>query len=89
MKALSCKDPSQHRWHLLIKWCLNMKLISSAAYHNLQASGMLVLPSEQMLWDYSNVVKARKGFTLAVIQQLFDEARQGRTPFHIIDGKCT
>ena len=73
MKALSCKDPRQRRWHpLMIKWCLNLKLMSSAAYHNLQASGMLVMPSERTLRDYANVVKAGEGFSLAVIQQLFN-----------------
>lgn len=85
MKALSCKDPRQRRWHpLMIKWCLNLKLISSAAYHNLQASGMLVLPSDRTLRDYSNVVKSAEGFSLAVIQQLHDEARQGQDsiPYH-------
>lgn len=36
---------------------------------------MLVLPSERLLRDYSNVVKAGDGFNLDVIQQLPDKAR--------------
>ena len=84
-KAVSCKDPHQRRWHpLMIKWCLNLRMISSAAYHNMRSSGMLVLPSERTLRDYSNVVKAGEGFSLDVFQQLFDEARQGQDsiPYH-------
>lgn len=78
-KALLCQDLCQRHWHpLMIKWCLNLKLVSSAAYHSLQASGMSVLPSDGTLWDYSNIVKSTVGFSLAVIQQLHDEARQGQ-----------
>lgn len=84
-KAVSCKDPRQRRWHpLMIKWCLNLKMTSTAAYPNLRTSGMLVLPSERTLWDYLNVVKGGEGFNLAVIQQLFDETRNGHNsiPYH-------
>ena len=77
-KAVSCKDPRQRRWSpLMIKWCLNLRMTSTGAYYNLRTSGMLVLPSERTLRDYSNVVKGGEGFNLAVIQQLFDEARSG------------
>lgn len=79
VKALSCKDPRQRRWHpLIIKWCLNLHMLSSAAYHNLRTSGMLVLPSERTLRNYSNVVKAEEGFNPIVMKQLFDEARMGQ-----------
>lgn len=79
LKALSCKDQRQRRWHpLIIKWCLNLRMMSTAAYHNMRTSGMLVLPSERTLRDYSNVVKGGEGFSLAVLKQLFDEARKGQ-----------
>ena len=68
----------QHRWHpLIIKWCLNSKMMLGAAYHNMRTSGMLALPSERTFRDYSNVVKAGDGFNLDVLRQLFDEARMG------------
>ena len=52
LKAAS-KDPRQVRWHpMLIKWCLNLKLLSSSAYHALRTSGFLKLPSERTLRDY-------------------------------------
>ena len=52
-------------------------MISSAAYHNLRKSGMLPLPSERTLCDYSNVVQGEDGFKMEVLQQLYDEARMG------------
>ncbi len=40
LKAISAKDPRQMRWHpVLIKWCLNLKLLSSSAYHAMRTSG--------------------------------------------------
>ena len=85
MEALKSKDPRQRRWHpLIIKWCLNLKMMSSAAYDNLRTSGMLVLPSQRTLRDYANVVKAAESFCTEVIHQLFNEARQGQDdiPYH-------
>lgn len=36
VKALQNKDPRQRRWHLLIiKWRLNLKMMSSSAYHTM------------------------------------------------------
>ena len=79
MEARLETKPQQRRWHpLLIKWCLNLRMISSAAYHNLCTSGMLLLPSERTLRDYSNVVKSGDGFKMEVLEQLYNEARMGQ-----------
>ena len=78
MEARSATGPQQRRWHpLLIKWCLNLEMISSAAYNNLRTSGMFILPSERTLRDYSNVVKSGEGYQMGVLRQLHDEARMG------------
>ena len=46
LKAASAKDSRQVRRHpLMIKFCLNLKLISSSAYHALRTSGFVRLPS--------------------------------------------
>ena len=84
MKELLCKDPAKVAGTINDQWCLNLKLVPSAACHSLQVSGMLVLPSDGILRDYSNIVKSTVGFSLAVIQQLRDEARQGQDsiPYH-------
>ncbi len=41
------------RWHpMMIKWCLNLKHLSTTAYHALRTSGFIKLPSERTLRDY-------------------------------------
>ena len=52
------KDKRHVRWHpMIIKWCLNIKLLSSSAYSALRSSGGLTLPSERTLRDYTHFVK--------------------------------
>ena len=76
LEAMKLKDKRQIRWHpLLIKWCLNLKLISSAAYHTLRTSGVLTLPSERTLRDYSNVIEGKAGFQVEVTQELVKEIK--------------
>ena len=56
------------RWHpLMIKWCLNLKLISSAAYHAMRSSGFITLPSERTLRDYTNYIKCRPGYQEEIV----------------------
>lgn len=75
LKAAS-KDPRQVRWHpVLIKWCLNLKLLSSSAYHALRTSGFLKLPSERTLRDYTHYFTNRTGFQKEVHQQQLDEVK--------------
>ena len=76
LKAASTKDPRQVQWHpALIKWCLNLKLLSSSAYHAMRTSGFLKLPSERTLRDYVHYFSNRPGFQEEVHQQLLDEAK--------------
>ena len=74
LKAATAKGPRQIRWHpMLIKWCLNLKLLSSSAYHALRTSGFLTLPSERTLTDYVHYFASRPGFQNEVHQQLIEE----------------
>lgn len=42
LKAASLTNIKQVRWHpVMIKWCLNLKLLSSSAYHALRTSGFV------------------------------------------------
>lgn len=60
-----CKTSRQYRWHpMMVKWCLHLKLISSAAYHAMRSSGFVTLPSERTLRDYTHVIKADTGIKL-------------------------
>ena len=76
MKALSCNNARQMRWHpLMIKWCLNINLRSTAAYKAMRNSGFLKLPSERTLRDYTDWTKMSSGFQPPTFEQLLVEAR--------------
>ena len=60
---------------MMIKWCLNLKLMSSSAYSALCTSGALTLPSERTLRDYTHFIKPDVGFSNEVDLQLLKEAR--------------
>lgn len=63
MKVNKLKDTRQMRWHpIMIRWCLNLKLLSSSSYHSLRTSGFIKLPSERTLRDYTHFFKAKCGF---------------------------
>ena len=51
-RAAKTKAARQMRWHpCMIRWCLNLKFLSSAAYHSLRTSEFIKLPSERTLRD--------------------------------------
>ena len=63
------------RWHpLMIKWCLYLRHQSSKAYEVLRDSGVISLPSQRTLRDYSNCVKAKEGFSHEVDNLLMKSA---------------
>ena len=63
IKNMKNSDPRQYRWHpLMIKWCLNLKLIPTASYHAMQSSGFITLPSERTLRDYTNYIKCKPDY---------------------------
>ena len=41
---------------------MNLKLLSSSAYHCLRTSGFVKLPSERTLRDYTHLFKEKTGF---------------------------
>ena len=75
LQATKVGDLKQIRWHpAMIKWCLNLRLTSSAAYHAMRSSGFVTLPSERTLRDYTNYIKGRLGFQPQVLEMLQKEA---------------
>ena len=81
LKCAMVKDARQMRWHpTMIKWCLNLKLLSSAAYHSLRSSGFLKLPSERTLRDYTHYFKSKPGFQVEVEQMLMKEVGIDKIP---------
>ena len=81
LKTARCSNPRQMRWHpCMVRWCLNLKLLSSAAYHALGTSGFVKLPSERTLRDYTHFIKSRSGFYDELDQLLADEAKLRTLP---------
>ena len=75
MQAARISDSRQTRWHqVMIKWCLNLKLLSSSSYHALRTTGFVHLPSERTLRDYTHYVKGRSGFQHDIDEDLKREA---------------
>ena len=71
MKALKKSDSRQIRWHqAIIKWCLHLRYLSSSVYHALRSSGIIKLPSERTLYDYTHWIKAGVGFLKEADDQL-------------------
>ena len=63
------------RWHpLMIRWCIYLKHQSSKAYDTLRDSKCIHLPSQRILRDYTNCVKAAAGFSVEVDHQLMQAA---------------
>ena len=63
LQALQTKDQRQIWWHLaLIKWFLHLKFNSSSYYDALRSTGVLTLPSERTLRDYTHWIKSKVGF---------------------------
>jgi len=75
LKAASCKKAQGMRWHpLMIRWCLYLRHQSGSAYETLRDSGVIVLPSQRTLRDYTHHISARIGFSHEVDLQLMDAA---------------
>ncbi len=60
---------------MIIKWCLHLKMISSAGYHAMRSSGFIKLPSERTLRDYTHLTKVATGIQPEVSAQLRKEAK--------------
>ena len=80
-EAASQKQRCQIRWHpMMVRWCLHLKFISSSAYDALRSSGIIILPSECKLRNYSNWMPAKPGFSADVDRQLMKEAKIAEIP---------
>ena len=59
-KATAAKGSKGMRWHpLMIKWCLYLKSLSTAAYETLR--DVIRLPSTRTLLDYTHWMTAQPG----------------------------
>ena len=56
------------------RWCLYLRHLSSSAYEVLRNSGVLVLPSQRTLRDYTYYTESAPGFSLDVDTEIMDTA---------------
>ena len=71
VKYNSLKDRRQMRWHpLLIRFALNLKYSSTSAYRAVRESGLISLPSERTLRDYTHWAPIRDGPQVEVLQHI-------------------
>lgn len=77
----SGKDPRSRRWNAkVISICLSIYCRSPKAYDDLKNSGMLVLPSTQLLRFYKNAVDQQPGFIEDNLLWMRNEAKRRHLP---------
>ena len=69
-KNSALKDKRQMRWHpLVIRFALSLRYASSTAYRTVASSGLLSLPSERTLRDYTHWCSVRNGVHFPFIEK--------------------
>ena len=75
LKAATLNNSKNIKWDpLIIRWCLYLRHLSSSAYEMLRESGVITLPSQRTLRDYTYYTKASTGFSADVDAQLMRAA---------------
>ena len=75
-QANAAKMAQGRRWHpLMIKWCLYLCHVSSRGYEMLLNSGVINLPSQRTLRDYTHFLESVPGFSADVDQMLMEVAK--------------
>lgn len=70
-RASSVADARNMRWDpLMVRWCLYLRHLSSSAYEMVRESGIIKLPSQRTLRDYTHHTKAIVGFSNDVDKQV-------------------
>ena len=81
LRAAQLKDARSMRWDpIMIRWCLYLRHLSGRAYDMMRESGVVNLPSQRTLRDYTYHTHASTGFSAAVDQQLVAAAGLGTCP---------
>ena len=72
LNAASKKSPKGMKWHpmMMIRWCLYLRHHSGRTYEALRYSGVISLPSQRTLRDYTHCVQACSGFSAEVDEHL-------------------
>ena len=76
LQCARLSNSRQRRWHpLMIKWALYLRHLSSKAYETVRKSGVIALPSQRTLRDYTHFVQSKLGFSDEVDDQLMEAAK--------------
>ena len=76
MRAASVSDARSMRWDpLMIRWCLYLRHLSGSAYEMLRECGVVKLPSQRTLRDYTYTAKAAAGFSREVDMHIMEAAK--------------
>lgn len=75
MRRSNLKNAKSMKWHpLMIRWCIYLRHLSGKAYETLRESGVISLPSQRTLRDYTYYTDAKPGFSFTVDNQLQEMA---------------
>ena len=81
MRASAVSKASSMRWDpLMIRWCLYLRHVSCSAYEMLRETGIVKLPSQRTLRDYTYTAKAAAGFSNEVYTHLLQAAKLDTCP---------
>ena len=70
-KAMKVKDRREIRWSpVILRWCTATYHKWPAAYNLIKESGMLVLPAQSTLHDYTCYTEAKTGTHENVLEQM-------------------
>ena len=77
VRASAASDARSMKWDpLMIRWCLYLRHLSGSAYEMLRESGVVKLPSQRTLRDYTYmyIAKAAAGFSREIDVHLMEAA---------------
>jgi len=71
VKASNVKGPSGVKWYpTMIRFALALSMASPACYQTARDSGMIKLPSQRTLFDYSHAFETKDGIDDAALQDV-------------------
>ena len=69
-------DKRQMRWHpMVMRFALNLKYLSTSAYRAVHQSGLLHLPSQRTLSDYTHWSEPHSGVQLEFIEEQLQDVK--------------
>lgn len=81
MRCSELQNSKSMKWHpIMIRWCIYLRHLSGSAYETLRQTGVINLPSQRTLRDYTYYTEAKAGFSVTVDNQLREMANLENCP---------